>query len=391
MRIAMLGWEFPPFMSGGLGVHCLELTRRLAAAGDEIDFFMPAVEKPMSSPHPRIRLIEVAPTLLRPYFSYSKKGQHAAYGENLLKAVDVYSRQAAALVASEHAKKPYDLIHAHDWLTARPAGLAVHALHLPLVQTFHSTEYDRTSSPWEAIVDIERQAAAQADLLIAVSRRTREQVKRLGGDEKKIRVIYNGVDSSKFRHRQKSELSQMMQGKKVALFLGRLTEQKGPVQFLHAAKKVLEKNQNVLFFIAGTGEMLPLLINMTLEMGLSEQVRFLGYLPDEEQKRIYAISDVYVMPSTSEPFGITALEAMASGVPIIVSKTSGVSEVVKSALRVDFWDINGMAQKILAVLHFQPLRNAMLSLEGEDLRHLTWEQTAEATRQVYQEAMRKVF
>jgi glycosyltransferase involved in cell wall biosynthesis len=331
----------------------------------------------------------VAPTILRPYLSFSKKGRMATYGQDLLRAVQVYNQQAATLVQAEHAKTPYDLVHAHDWLTAPGGKLAARAISRPLVQTIHSTEYDRTSSPWDDILAIERRAVSDADLIIAVSSRTREQIKRLGGDERRIRVVYNGVDAAKFRPTlPRPALTAGSEGKHIVLFLGRLTEQKGPVQFLHAAKKVLEKNKNVVFFIAGTGELLPLLINLSIELGLSNHVRFLGFLPDADQMRIYGASDLYIMPSTSEPFGITALEAMASGVPVIVSRTSGVSEVVKSALRVDFWDINGMAQKMLAILAYAPLRSAMVSLEGEDLKHLTWEQTALRTVEVYNEAIR---
>ncbi len=388
MRIAMLGWEFPPFISGGLGVHCHALTLQLSRAGHQIDFYMPVTGNSMASPHPSIRLIEVASTVLRPYLSFSKKGRLATYGENLLRAVQVYNQQAARLIIAEHAKSPYDLVHAHDWLTS-PGGIqAARAIGRPLVQTFHSTEFDRTSTPWDDILFIERQAAADADLIIAVSRRTREQVMRLGADERKIRVVYNGVDAAKFAHHgPRPALVAGAQGKKIVLFLGRLTEQKGPVQFLHAAKKVLEKNPDALFFIAGTGELLPLLINLSIELGLSDHVRFLGFLPEEEQRRVYAASDLYVMPSTSEPFGITALEAMASGVPVIVSRTSGVSEVVQSALRVDFWDINGMAQKMLAVLSYAPLSSSMVSLEPSDLRPLTWEATGARTLGVYREAV----
>jgi glycosyltransferase involved in cell wall biosynthesis len=295
------------------------------------------------------------------------------------------------MVAEEHAKNPYALVHAHDWLTSPGASTAARRAGLPYVQTFHSSEFDRTSTPWDAIVRIERAAAAESDLIIAVSNRTREQlVSHLGAPPAKIRVVYNGVDSARYASNgARPALSVQTDGKSIVLFLGRLTEQKGPVQFLHAAKKVLEKRPDVIFFVAGTGELLPLLINLSLSLGLSEHVRFLGFLSDEDQRRIYSAADVYVMPSTSEPFGITALEAMASGTPIIISKTSGVGEVVKSALKVDFWDIHGMAQKILAVLAYAPLRNSMVRMAPDDLRKLTWEKCAQETEGVYSEAVQK--
>jgi len=204
--------------------------------------------------------------------------------------------------------------------------------------------------------------------------------------------VYNGVDAGRFSAAADDEpgINGIKKGRKVVLFLGRLTEQKGPAQFLHAAKKVLSKNPDVLFVVAGKGELLPLLINMSLELGISGSVRFLGYVPEEEQRKIYKLADVYVMPSTSEPFGITALEAMSSGVPVIISKTSGVAEIVKSAIKVDFWDINAMAEKIIAVLGYQHLAKTMSRMSNAEAAHYTWGRTAEETLKVYQEAVKIV-
>ncbi len=392
MRVAMLGWEFPPFVSGGLGTHCYELTRKLAAIGVEIDFFMPVSGSNAVSSISGLRIIEVAKTELKPYlfFSKAKKGQSPSYGENLISAVGEYSQHCTESVLSYAKENPYDLIHAHDWMTAKPAHEAKGKLGLPLVQTFHSTEFDRTSWPWEYILGIERQAAQEASLIIAVSRRTKSQVMRLGAQESRIRVIYNGVDYVRFSSScLPAFANELKKSRKIVLFLGRLTEQKGPVQFLHAAKKVLARKPDTLFVIAGKGELLPLLINMSLEMGISKNVRFLGYVPEEEQRKIYKLADLYVMPSTSEPFGITALEAMSSGVPVIISKTSGVAEVVKSAIQVDFWDINAMAEKIVAVLHYAPLSSAMSRLSLKEAAAHTWEKAASETLAVYREAIAK--
>ncbi len=254
MRVAMLGWEFPPFTSGGLGVHCFELTRALCRMGVEIDFFMPISGKDITPPFPGIRIIEVAKTSLRPYLSFSKSGQKADYGMNLIKAVNEYWDRCFDSVALHSQEKRYDIIHAHDWLTSTAGVRLKPRLGIPLVQTFHSTEFDRTSWPWDYILDIERSAAANANLIIAVSNRTRQQVVRLGAEEGKIRVIYNGVDRGRFASmksdaRSLSELTK----KKIVLFLGRLTELKGPVQFLHAAKRVIEKNPDAVFVVAGKG------------------------------------------------------------------------------------------------------------------------------------------
>jgi glycogen synthase len=390
MRVAMLGWEFPPFTSGGLGVHCFELTRALCRMGVEIDFFMPVTGKRIQSPHKGMRIIEVAETTLRPYLHFSKSdGKTQGYGDNLIRAVNEYWDRCVDSVTVHSAGGRYDVIHAHDWLTSR-AGLRLkERLGVPLVQTFHSTEFDRTSWPWDYILDVERSAAESANLIIAVSRRTKQQVMRLGAPEGKIHVIYNGVDRERFAAAQvdNNVLESLKKKKKVVLFLGRLTEQKGPVQFLHAAKRVLSVEPDVLFVVAGKGELLPLLINMTLDLGISQNVRFLGYVPDEDQQRIYKLADVYVMPSTSEPFGITALEAMSSGVPVIISKTSGVAEIVKSAIKVDFWDINAMATKIIAVLRHRPLASAMTRMSSAEVSQYTWARTAEETLLAYRQAM----
>jgi len=383
----MLGWEFPPFVSGGLGVHCYELTHQLAKMGHKVDFFMPGCGQELKSGNENIRLLAVERSYLNPYFSISKKGKIATYGKDLLNAVKAYGKAASKMVEKENVLKKYDVVHCHDWLTAKAGKFSAGAVGAPLVQTIHSTEYDRASSPWEVILGVEREAVKEADLIIAVSRRTAMRVKEMGADEKKIKIIYNAVDASKYAHKHGHEFSSSVREKKKVLFLGRLTEQKGPVQFLHAAKKVLDKKKDVIFFVAGTGEMLPLLINLSIELGIKDNVKFLGFLPDNDQKKIYSACDVYVMPSTSEPFGIVALEAMAAGTPVIISKSSGVSEVVKSALRVDFWDIDGMAQKILGVLVYPPLGRAMTEMEPNDLMHLTWEKTAKETLKAYNDAL----
>lgn len=387
MRIAMLGWEFPPYVSGGLGVHCYELTKELAKKGVEVDFFLPRRGKKVKSNIPNLNIIEVAETILLPYITKGKRKEAEAYGYDLPSAVGEYAKECARVVMEHAAKRGYGLIHAHDWLTAE-AGIALKKMmKRPLVQTFHSTEFDRNVSTWDYILGIEKKGAKEADRIITVSNRMMGQVKRLGAGEEKIRVVYNGVDSSKFDvHYDDSHPHALFKrGRKVVLFLGRLTEQKGPVQFLHAAKKVLEEKKDVLFVMAGSGELQPLLINLAIDLGIIDNVMFLGYVSDEDQKKLYAVSDVYVMPSTSEPFGITALEAMSSGTPIIISRTAGVGEVVKTALRVDFWDINGMASKITAVLSYPSLRRVMSRLELSEVRSLTWGKTADETIKVYRE------
>jgi glycosyltransferase involved in cell wall biosynthesis len=387
MRIAMLGWEFPPYVSGGLGVHCYELTKELARKGIEVDFFLPERGEGIKSSFPNLNIIEVAETALLPYVTRGKRRGAETYGYDLPSAVEKYSKECARVVMGHAAKRRYDLIHAHDWLTAGAGMELKRMMKRPLVQTFHSTEFDRNAWPWDYILGIERKGAAEADRVITVSRRMVEQVKKLGVGEEKIRVVYNGVDATRFDiHYDDSHPHALFKrGRMVVLFLGRLTEQKGPVQFLHAAKKVLEQKKDVLFVMAGSGELQPLLINLAIDLGIIDNVMFLGYVSDEDQKKLYAVSDVYVMPSTSEPFGITVLEAMSSGTPVIISRTAGVGEVVKTALRVDFWDIHGMASKIIAVLSYPSLRKVMSRLMLSEVRSLTWGKAADETIRVYKE------
>ncbi|MEM3555868.1 MAG: glycosyltransferase family 4 protein [Candidatus Micrarchaeia archaeon] len=376
MRIAMLGWEFPPFKSGGLGVHCYELTRALASRGVEVDFYMPRTEFEIKGTTPR--LIQVMPVYFGPYTA------REAYGWDFMNRVMQYNLRCAEEVEKNHKERNYDLIHNHDWLTMRAGVLAKQKIKKPHVCTVHSTEYDRSSlGPNNHILEIERMGMHAADRVITVSNMMKRQiVEKFGVDCGKIRVVYNGVDPDKFK--KKWEVRKYSK-EKVVLFLGRMAEQKGPVQFLQAAKKVLSAMSNVRFVMAGGGDMLPYLINYSIELGISDKVTFLGYIPEDQLHEAYAKSDVYVLPSISEPFGITALEAMASGTPIILSKTSGVSEITTHCLRVDFWDVNKMAEYIIALLKYRVLNHTMGRYEVEDARRFSWGKTADETLKVYRE------
>jgi glycosyltransferase involved in cell wall biosynthesis len=390
MKVAMLGWEFPPFISGGLGVHCWHLAKNICGLGVKIDFFMPASGQKIASPHPNIKIYEVSKAIIAPYFS-AGMSLSPAYFLDLPRALWQYNSFCAELVSALHAQEKYSLLHAHDWLTFHAAKKLKTSLSLPLVHTVHSTEFDRNPIPWDFIINIERQLVQNADRLITVSNRMKRQLQeRLGADEKKIRVVYNAVEAEEFESRKHAKaciLLPLLREKKKVLFLGRLTGQKAPAEFLHAARKVLRFEPNTAFLVAGTGDMLPYLINLSLELGIQDKVFFLGHIPDEERKKIYAQCDVYVMPSVSEPFGISALEAMASGTPTIISKEAGVGEVAKSLLRVDFWDTEAMAQKIVALLRYQPLAKTMSSLSYNEARKFSWEDAARETLNVYHELL----
>ena len=407
MRVAMLGWELPPFSSGGLGVHCHYLTAELAARGVEIDFFMPKTGKRVAVPW--MNVIEVEPpataqarqviAAMGPYSASAvvtaegRTSRAVAAPTGFFESIEFYNAFAAGVLGKRHSERAYDLIHGHDWLTARAAVAAKAATGLPLVVTMHSTEFDRTGGigPWEWIVDFERTAVGAADRVIAVSGMLRDVVvKKLGADSRKVRVIHNGVEAGRFLSRSgKQGGSDRRLGPKVVLFHGRLSVQKGPEFFLAAARLVLEKEPDALFVVSGKGELLPKLVEQSIDLGISDRLLFSGYVPDELLQEAYASACVYVMPSVSEPFGITALEAMASGVPCIVSKTSGVTEVAKHCLKVDFWDTHELANKIVAVLRYAPLRKMMSENALLEAADATWAKAAQKTIGVYGEVLSK--
>jgi glycosyltransferase involved in cell wall biosynthesis len=247
-------------------------------------------------------------------------------------------------------------------------------LGIPMVLTVHSTEYDRSGwiYPNQWFIDIEREGMQKADRIIAVSEFTKRViVEKYGIHPDKITVVHNAVYP-------------IGEGEKrnLVLFLGRLTIQKGPEFFLKTAKKVLDF-EDARFVIAGIGDMLPRLIEQAVHLGISNKVIFTGKLTEEEVKHIYKISSIYVMPSVSEPFGITALEAISAGTPTIVSKSAGVSEVLKNCFKVDFWDTDEMANKIIALLRYESLRDSMTQSSKREIQLFTWDRVAERTLQVY--------
>ena len=365
MKVAMLGWEYPPFKVGGLGTHCYGLTRSLADKNVKVDFYMPKTKHKFDNDKDNLKIIEVGETEIFPYDRPEDKELAGQFFEAVYRYNDL-------LVS--RVKGKYDAIHCHDWLTMK-AGVAIkEKTDTPLVLTVHSTEYDRSGwiYPNQWFIDIEREGMEKADNIIAVSHFTKRViVEKYGIHPDKIKVVHNAVYP-------------IGEGEKknIVLFLGRLTIQKGPEFFLKTAKKVLE-HEDTRFVVAGMGDMLPKLINQAVDMGIANHIIFTGKLTEEEVRHIYQISSVYVMPSVSEPFGITALEAISAGTPTIVSKTAGVSEAFKNCLRVDFWDTDEMANKIISLLRYDPL-HTMLSKEGKrEIELFTWDRVAEKTLDVY--------
>lgn len=294
------------------------------------------------------------------------------YGQDLFGDAHRYARIVAAIAPM----LDFDLIHAHDWL-AYPAGMAArHVTDKPLLCQVHATEFDRSGDGGinQHVYDIERAGVHAADRVVAVSRLTKEiLIHRYGVDGGKIDVVYNGVDAEEAQPAMGGKIEK---GDKIVLFLGRITMQKGPEYFIRAAARVLEKVENVKFVVAGSGDMAVRMIEEAASLGIGHKVLFTGFLRGRDVDEVYRMADCYVMPSVSEPFGIVALEAIQRNTPTIISKQSGVSEVLSHALKVDFWDIDDMADKIAAVLRFPPLSETLREHGPMELRRLTWGDSA---------------
>jgi glycosyltransferase involved in cell wall biosynthesis len=275
------------------------------------------------------------------------------------------------------------VIHAHDWLTY-PAGIAAKSVSgKPLVVHMHATEFDRSGKNVnQNVYDIERKGMEEADRVITVSDLTKKIViENYGIDPSKIYTVHNAVEPTEdkdFGNIRKNVKE------KVVTFLGRITFQKGPDYFIEAANKILQKDENVRFVMAGTGDMMNKMIKRVAELKIGTKFHFTGFLKGEEVNRMFAMSDVYVMPSVSEPFGISPLEAMRSNVPVVISKQSGVSEILKHALKVDFWDVDALADSIYGLLNYKGLSSMFISHGKEEVDNLKWENAAFKVKEVYE-------
>jgi glycosyltransferase involved in cell wall biosynthesis len=297
--------------------------------------------------------------------------------------------QRYAALATEIARQEsFDIVHAHDWMTF-PAGLQVAALKgVPLVVHVHSTEFDRSGLHVDSrIYDIERRGMHGAIKVIAVSYLTKNIIgHHYGIDPAKVDVVYNAVEVNGNGEFDPEKYA-IHKDEKIVLFLGRITMQKGPEYFLAAAKKVLEVMDNVKFVMAGSGDMIRRTIEMAAAMGIGHKVLFTGFLRGGDVEKVFKMADLYVMPSVSEPFGIAPLEAMSHDVPVLISKQSGVSEVLANALKVDFWDVNEMANKIIAVLRHPPLSSTLRQHGSIEVRRMSWTDSARACLSVYDQAL----
>jgi glycogen(starch) synthase len=453
MKVFMLGWEFPPHISGGLGTACHGLTRGLDEIGVSVCFVLPKAVGDSGGTHVQLRSpadligqrLEALPSeriestefervelhrvdaVLQPYANVAGyeqavrkliqmqellpgeeaeeappaeaaearasaddapgtprgsfvAGTGAHYRGNLMGQVHRYARLALELARRE----TFDVIHAHDWMTY-PAGLAVAAAsHKPLVVHVHSTEFDRSGmNVNQQVYEIERTGMHGADRVVCVSHLTENLVVgRYGVPPEKCLVVYNAVE---LPDAGKWQMPPIRQTDRIVLFLGRVTMQKGPEYFLRAAKKVVEVYQDVRFVIAGSGDLITQCIQQVADLALGRYVTFTGFLRGDDVGRVFRMADLYVMPSVSEPFGIAPLEALSHNVPVLISKQSGVSEVLTHVLKVDFWDVDEMANKILAVLRHAPLRRALRQHGHIELRKLSWRDSAQKLKTVYEQ------
>lgn len=427
LKVLMFGWEFPPHISGGLGTASYGLTKGLAKHGVQIRFVMPkaggdedqravkiinASDVEMLSEYSNIEeywklidFIEIGSNLV-PYLDpetferqvqdtiqnsvekekigFRNKFQFSGkYGANLMEEVARYAMVAGTIAREQE----FDIIHAHDWLTYTAGIVAKKISGKPLVIHVHATEYDRSGENVNPqVYEIERRGMHAADKVITVSNLTRNIVtRRYGVDPEKVVTVHNAVDFNAF---QEMEVDRGVK-EKVVTFLGRITYQKGPEYFIEAASKVLSRYPDVRFVMAGSGDMLNRSIRRVAQLKMATKFHFTGFLKGDDVQKMFAHSDVYVMPSVSEPFGISPLEAMRSGVPTIISRQSGVAEVLTHSIKVDYWDVDAMADAIYGLLAYPALAD-MAGKEGlGEVNQLKWENAALKIKCIYEEVLRE--
>jgi len=423
MKVLMFGWEFPPHISGGLGTACYGLTNGMSHLEDiEILFVVPkafgdedqsklrligANDVTLSKRNvhykkllEKIQFLEVNSNIV-PYtdpedfynqVSKDKQGDKkyvhthfngkleftGGYGENLFQEIANY----AAIAAEIAAIYDFDVIHSHDWLTY-PAGMAAKEVSgKPLVVHVHATDFDRSGGKVNpGVYEMERTGMHTADKIISVSNLTRNTViHNYGVDPEKVVTVYNAVDPVV---QKENIIVRKGYDEKVVTFLGRITLQKGPEYFIEVASKVLQKMDNVRFVMAGSGDMMVKMIWHAASLRIMDRFHFTGFLRGDDVYRMFSLSDVYVMPSVSEPFGISPLEAMQSNVPVIISHQSGVSEILKHALKVNFWDIDAMADAIYGILNYEALSGMFKKYGKEEVDNLKWENSAHQVKDIY--------
>jgi len=391
----MLGWELPPHNSGGLGVACYQLCQELSKSDDiDIEFILPyeaehdADFMTITAARP-IGVSEIIKTSgAYDSYKYRYEDGHEEWHDIYTQAAH-YERGVASLAFS----REFDIVHAHDWLTFRAAMRLKQMTGCPIVLHVHSVESDRAGGERgnPLVNEIEATAFNLADRIIAVSELTRQAIVRdYDIPAEKITVVHNSIkvdDLVPMETRNVYEyLMQLkMQDYRIVTNIGRLTVQKGLPNLLKAAKEVIARAPKTIFLIVGSGEQYHELITLAADLGIGRNVIFTGFLRGKQWRDAFSIADLFVMPSVSEPFGLTPLEATAYGTPSLVSKQSGVSEVLKNCLKVDYWDVNEMANQIVAVVQSDSLRRELTANAYRELQHLSWEEPANKVMSIYRD------
>ena len=425
----MFGWEFPPHIAGGLGTACYGMTKGLAENGVDVLFVMPSASGdedqsavrilnasdvaiaedvslnvdeyfqkvhfyqigsniiPYADPEDFANIVENERKMLDKNYriQYGKKYKFSGkYGANLMEEVARYA-MAGATLALEHQDE-FDVIHAHDWLTYMAGVAAKQVTGKPLVVHMHATSFDRGSEKNidTRVYGLEKRGMEAADKVIAVSELTRNIcINKYGIPPEKVVAVHNAVD---FSTKEAFSVERGVKDK-VVTFLGRITYQKGPEYFIEAAAKVLKRCPNVRFVMAGSGDLMDKCVLHVAKLGISDRFHFTGFLRGAAVSQMFALSDVYVMPSISEPFGISPLEAMQTKVPSIVSKQSGCAEILDYCLKVDFWDVDAMADAIYGLLQYPAVHKLAQERGYEEVNNLKWNAAAAKIKAVYESVL----
>lgn len=403
MKVLTFGWEFPPSKNGGLGVACYGLTRELLDAGVQVIFVLPRSQKTISdakflfaeyAEQVSIRQTDIT---LEPYLQsdtkmevivgYTPEGRPIFTSRTILEEVHRFAHQASLIAKQED----FDIIHAHDW-TSYLAGVAAKKVSgKKLILHVHATSFDQAGGDNvdPSVFLVEKEAFDIADMVVTVSGYTKKMIEEKHGvDPAKVEVVHNGCDTFEPPRHEPTLVELKAQGKKIILYHGRISIQKGVDYFITAARRVVDENPDVIFVISGWGDMLTQVIEQVGAMGLSQNVRFAGALWEEERDRMYQSVDLVVMPSVSEPFGLVPLEALQHGTPALISRQSGVGEVLTHALKVDFWDTEEMANQILAAIRYPVMSNQLVQEGKQQMFSFSWKVAAAKIKSLYESLLK---
>lgn len=386
MKILMLGWELPPHNSGGLGIACYQLCKALSEKDVDIEFILP-----YQADHD-IDFMEV--TAAHPGVTSPPLSAYDSQQLELHDRLKLYERSVERLVAG----KQVDIVHAHDWLTFRAALRVKELKGCPIILHVHSVESDRAAGPHgnPLVKDVEELSMQLADQVIAVSQHTKDRIiEDYGVPADKIQVIHNSIEPGDLApldpensYRYLTLMKRL--GYKVVVNVGRLTIQKGLPNLLRAAREVIAREPKTLFLIVGNGEQYRELVRLAAELGIGPNILFADFQRGKRWRDAFAIGDLFVMPSISEPFGLTPLEAIGYGTPSLVSKQSGVSEVLTNCLKADYWDVNEMTNQILSVLRYEPLRDELRRNAGREYERLSWGRVSDDILRLYRSQLGEV-